>query len=91
MRTSGTLVGIIEDCKKNISKLIIEFENESVGADKRRRNPQIAERFLKGTSIIKSIFHFPYQNQKNLLSAMLLSSNFLSSLLLHSQHTKFKD
>jgi len=66
MRTSGTLVGIIEDCKKNISKLIVEFENESVGVDKRRRNPQIAERYPKGTPIEKVNFSFSISKSKRL-------------------------
>jgi len=60
----STLVGIMEDCKNDISKLIVEFENESVGAEKRRKNPQIREKYPNGTTIEKVNFSFSISKSK---------------------------
>ena len=42
----GTLIEIIEDCKNNLSKLIVEFENESVGAEKRQKIHRLQKKIL---------------------------------------------
>ena len=60
----GDLVGIIFDSKKNISKLIIRFENESVGEVKRRSCPHIERQFPTGTPIEKINHSFSISKSK---------------------------
>ena len=54
----GELLGIIEDAKGNISKLVVKFENESVGRQKRRNNPNITNIYPGGTTVEKVNFSF---------------------------------
>ena len=61
----GELIGITEDDKGNISKLIVKLEVESYGKDRRRRNPWISKKFPGGTSIEKVNFSFSISKSKN--------------------------
>ena len=54
----GELIGIEESKKGDISKLIIRFEMESHGRDKRRQNPSIEKRYPGGTPIERVNFSF---------------------------------
>ena len=54
----GELVRVIEDEKQNILKLIIQFEVESFGKDKRRKNLEISKKYPGGTLIEKVNFSF---------------------------------
>ena len=54
----GELVGMITDAKGNISKLVVNFEKESVGRQKRRENPNITNIYPGGTTIEKVNFSF---------------------------------
>ena len=60
----GELIGIIKDKAGNISKLIVKFENESVGEDKRRKNQDITDQFPGGTPIEKVNFSFSISKSK---------------------------
>ena len=61
----GDLIGVIEDEKQNISKLIIKFEVESFGKDKRRKNPGISKKYPGGTLIEKVNFSFSISKSKS--------------------------
>ena len=45
----GELIGIAEDEEGNISRLIVKFEIESFGRERRRRNPGISKKYPGGT------------------------------------------
>jgi hypothetical protein len=60
----GEIVGIIKDGKGNISKLVVKFERESVGREKRRNNPGISSKFPGGTPIEKINFSFSISKSK---------------------------
>ena len=60
----GQLIGIIEDDNGNISKLIVKFEVESNGREKRRLNPEIADRYPGGTLVEKVNFPFSISKSK---------------------------
>jgi len=59
----GDLIGISEDEKENISKLIVKFEIESFGRE-RRRNQGISKKFPGGTPIEKVNFPFSISKSK---------------------------
>ena len=63
----GDLVGVIEDDKGNISKLIIRFEVEANGKNKRCQNQQIANQYQGGTPIDKVNFPFSISKSKKSL------------------------
>ena len=54
----GELIGIEETKKGDISKLIIKFEKESHGRDKRRQTPAIERKYPGGTPIERVNFSF---------------------------------
>ena len=54
----GELLGIIRDVKGKIVKMIVKFEKDSVGREKRRNCPDIQRKFPGGTSIDKVNFSF---------------------------------
>ena len=60
----GELIGVIDDEVGNISKLIIEFEIESHGIEKRRRNPGLSQQYPGGTIIEKMNFPFSISKSK---------------------------
>ena len=60
----GELVGMIEDVKGNISKLVIKFEIESVGREKRRANKETCNKWPDGTPIDKVNFPFSISKSK---------------------------
>ena len=60
----GDLIGISEDEKGNISKLIVKFEIESFGRERRRRNQGISKKFPGGTPIEKVNFPFSISKSK---------------------------
>ena len=60
----GELLDVLTDSKKNITKLIIRFENPNVGQEKRRCNPQIAAKYPLGTPIEKINFSFSISRSK---------------------------
>ena len=41
----GELIGMIEDNKGNISKLVVKFEDESHGRERRRKYPGIQSKY----------------------------------------------
>ena len=60
----GDLLGIIKDEKGNASKLIVKFEVESHGKERRRTNQQILQKFPGGTPIEKVNFSFSISKSK---------------------------
>ena len=60
----GELIGIIDDAKGNIAKLVIRFEKESFGREKRRNNPKISSQYPGGTAIEKVNFSFSISKSK---------------------------
>ena len=60
----GDLVGTIRDQKGNISKLIVQFEKESYGQEKRKRNQGITNQYPGGTPIEKVNFSFSISKSK---------------------------
>ena len=60
----GDLIGIIKDEKGYASQLIIKFEVETHGQDKRRKSQQITNRFPGGTPIEKVNFPFSISKSK---------------------------
>ena len=61
----GELIGTIEDEKGTISKLIIHFEVQSNGEDKRRKNIGISLKYPGGTPIEKVNFSFSISKSKS--------------------------
>ena len=60
----GELLGILQDSKGNIVHLVVKFEQESIGEEKRRLNPEIARRYPDGTTIEKVNFPFSISKSK---------------------------
>ena len=60
----GELVGIMEDSKGNISKLIVKFDQTTIGKEKRRLNPEISRKYPDGTMIEKVNFPFSISKSK---------------------------
>ena len=60
----GDLIGIIKDEKGNITKLIINFEVEAHGQEKRRNSKDILHKFPGGTLIEKVNFSFSISRSK---------------------------
>ena len=60
----GELVGIVKDKKGNISKLVVKFEKESIGRERRRINPEICKKYPGGTHIEKVNFPFSISKSK---------------------------
>ena len=60
----GELIGIIEDNKGNISKIVVKFEDEANGQEKRRHNPEIYKIYPGGTPIEKVNFPFSISKSK---------------------------
>ena len=60
----GTLIGILFDSKGQVSKLIIKFDRDSVGEEKRRSCPNIERKFPGGTAIEKINFSFSISKSK---------------------------
>ena len=59
----GELIGVIRDAKDKITKLMIKFDREVVGREKRRNNPGICRDYPGGTPIEK--VNFPYSISKS--------------------------
>ena len=47
----GELIGVIEDTNGNISKLVVKFERDSFGREKRKKNPGIAFKYPGGKEV----------------------------------------
>ena len=62
--TRGELIGIIEGQEGNISKLVVKFEVESYGQEKRRKNSWISKTYPGGTPIEKANFSFSISKSK---------------------------
>ena len=60
----GELIGIMENTKGNISKLVVKFDRESVGKEKRRISHEICKKFPGGTPIEKVNFPFSISKSK---------------------------
>ena len=60
----GELIGIIEDPKGNITKLVIKFEKESTGRERRRTSQEICKKYPSGTPIEKVNFPFSISKSK---------------------------
>ena len=61
----GELIAVIFDKTKNISKMVIKFEKESIGREKRQRNPELSRKYPGGTVIEKVNFSFSISKSKN--------------------------
>ena len=71
----GELIGIVKDTKGNISKLVIKFENISIGRQKMKNCQEMMRQYPGGTVIEKVNFFFPYQDQRKLSLVQQWSSN----------------
>jgi exonuclease III len=60
----GELIGIIKDAKGNISKIVVKFERETVGKEKRIQNSGICQKYPGGTPIEKVNFPFSISKSK---------------------------
>ena len=60
----GELIGIIKDDAGNVSKLVIRFERDSVGRERRRGNQDICKKYPGGTLIEKINFPFSISKSK---------------------------
>ena len=60
----GELIGFTEDDKGIISKLIVKFENEKYGTEKRRRHPGLSNKYSGGTPIEKVNYPFSISKSK---------------------------
>jgi ATP-dependent exoDNAse (exonuclease V) alpha subunit len=60
----GELIGIIQDAKGNISKLVVKFEMDSIGIEKRQKNPGLLNNYPGGTPIEKVNFSFSISKSK---------------------------
>ena len=60
----GELTGIIKDKNENISKLLVRFERESVGREKRKENQEISRKYPDSTPIEKVNFPFSISKSK---------------------------
>ena len=60
----GELIGVIEDTNGNISKLVVKFERDSIGREKRKHNPGISSKYPGGTPIEKVNFPFSISKSK---------------------------
>ena len=60
----GKLIGIWKDSKGTLTKLIIKFQNCTIGQDRRRCSPDITAQFPFGTSIEKVNFSFSISKSK---------------------------
>ena len=60
----GELIGFTEDAKGIISKLIVRFENETYGTEKRRRHPGLLKKYPGGTPIEKVNYPFSISKSK---------------------------
>ena len=47
----GELIGIIEDTRGNISKLVVQFENKSIGQEKMKQYEEMSKKYPGGTVI----------------------------------------
>ena len=60
----GELTGIIKDKNDNISKILVKFERESIGREKRKHNKEICRQFPQSTPIEKVNFSFSISKSK---------------------------
>ena len=60
----GELIGIIEDAAGEVSKLVVKFEKESVGRERRRNNQDICNKYPGGTLVEKVNFSFTISKSK---------------------------
>ena len=60
----GEITGIIKDKNENISRVLVLFERESVGREKRKRDQDISRKFPKSTAIEKVNFSFSISKSK---------------------------
>ena len=65
----GELIGVIEDNNENISKLVVKFERESFGREKRKNNPRIGFKYPGGTPIEKVNFPFSISKSKKSITS----------------------
>ena len=63
-RARGELVGIIKEATGNISKLIVKFDRDSVGREKRNNNQDLLQKYPGGTPIEKVNFPFSISKSK---------------------------
>ena len=61
----GDLIGVVIDEQKKVKKLIIKFEKENVGLNRRRQYPEIERKYRGGTVIEKVKFSFFISKSKN--------------------------
>jgi len=60
----GEIIGFLKDSKSTITRLIIKFQNVTVGQDKRRCSPDITTQYPCGTPIEKVNFSFSISQSK---------------------------
>ena len=60
------LIGVDVDEKGAVRKLIIKFEQESIGQERRSKFPEIQKRYKGGTVIEKLNSHFLFQSPKRI-------------------------
>ena len=60
----GELLGIIQDKEGNISKVVVKFERESYGQEKRRKSHWLSNQYPEGTAIEKVNFPFSISKSK---------------------------
>ena len=60
----GELIGIIDDSRGMISKLIVKFEDKTIGQEKRRQDKELSRKYVNGTAIEKVNYPFSLSKSK---------------------------
>ena len=67
--TTGTVIGIEENEKGNMTAVIINFDNPKAGIEARKRNPMISSKYPHGTIITKKETDYSLARDKGLVSS----------------------
>ena len=60
----GELIGIVKDTGGNISKLVVQFENKTIGQEKMKQYKEMSKKYPCGTVIEKVNFPFSISKSK---------------------------
>ena len=65
---TGTVLGIEEGKNENMLAVIVEFDHPGAGAESRKRNPMMSNKYPNGTVIKKKEFDYPLGKSNGMLS-----------------------
>ena len=67
--TTGTVIGIEENEKGNMTAVIVHFDNPKAGIEARKRNPMLSSKYPLGTIITKKETDYSLARDKGLISS----------------------